>query len=324
MFARILLAAGIQEDIRNIIVMDGISVGPASDIDLPTHWTDRIGSLRMGRLQECGLAIDVKRQLAESEAIQGEVEIVQQRAKLAFLGVLLAANFVTRWPPILFWGSYKEHGKDVHGMSSLPHPTHQPAAQLSTLGQKDLASAACLGRRLIQGVTNGKWRLNRMLNLYQRARCEPDELERIHQYVRTLDGAIKLPRGKGAKEFACRMTDLAGDQCQKLFGELYQRRNAIAHLREDELLASKDRKTRIRLLQDEHVCEFLSRATLARIVNDDTLCNHFGTAAAVDRFWDPACHSSSERRDIWGPPIDPCRALDGFNPSSHSDSDLGL
>jgi hypothetical protein len=220
-------------------------------------------------------------------------------------------------------GFMQQDRSSLRQVVSLAQPVHEPAKISSDLQQDHLATAARLGGQILRLRGSDFWRLNRVLHLYRQARCEQDPLERFHQYLRALEGPTKPPNQGGGttKNFVARMTELTDPAHTDLFKRLYDRRGAVEHLREHEILRDRSRAARIGLVEDAHFAEFTSRSVLARIVDNDHLWGHFGTADSTDRFWDL---DEAERRRIWGTPIDPSLALDGFDASMLSDEELGV
>ena len=104
-------------------------------------------------------------------------------------------------------------------------------------------------------------------------------------------------------------------------GELYDIRSDIEHLHEDRHLANFDRATRVRLVELEAISEWIARHCLARILLEPALARHVGSVAALDRVW---AKPETERRKIWGPPVDPQTPLVGFNFDRVTDEELGL
>ena len=104
-------------------------------------------------------------------------------------------------------------------------------------------------------------------------------------------------------------------------GELYDIRSDIEHLHEDRHLAIFDRATRIRLAQLEAVSGCIARQCLARILLEPALASHIGSLAALDHFWGKP---ETERRAIWGPPVDPEAPLACFNFDRVTNGELGL
>ena len=321
-FARILLRTHVAEGLAQRNSDAGFSLGPAFAHELDGDWTTWLGSIRMEQLADSNLLIEAELPSRAPEILDQDSEDVGRLAHQAFMGLLLARNFVTFAAPTLLIGARWSRGSSVRKVVSLPQPVHEPAEISSDLQQDQLALAVRLGDKIVRMSDRRLWRLNRSLHLYRQARCEPDGLERLHQYVRALEGAIKPPnKGGTTQNFVLRMADLAGEQHADLFKRLYERRGAVEHLREHEILADYSREARLGLVRDEHAAEYLSRMVLARIVGNDRLSEHFGTADAVDTFW---ARDAAERREIWGAPIDPLQAHQGFDPEMLSNDDLNL
>lgn len=321
-FARILLQTHVAEGLAHKNSDAGFSLGPAFAHELDGDWATWLGSIRMEQLADSNLLIEAELPSRAPEVLDQESKDVGRLAHHAFMGLLLAKNFVTFAAPTLLIGARWSGGSSVRQVASLPQAVHWPADISSVLQQDQLVLAVRLGDKIVRMSERRLWRLNRSLHLYRQARCEPDGLERLHQYVRALEGATKPPNKGGTTEnFISRMADLAGEQHADLFKRLYERRGAVEHLREHEILADCSREARLDLVRDEHAAEYLSRMVLARIVGNDRLSEHFGTADAVDTFW---VRDAAERREIWGAPIDPLQAHQGFDPEMLSNDDLNL
>ncbi len=321
-FARILLRTHVQEGLARAHGGTGFSIGPALECELDDSWADWLGSIRMKQLARCNLVIETQLPSSAPEILDHESQLVGRMVNNGFVGLLLAKSFIAFAPPTLLIGGQWSGGSSVRQIASLPQPVHDIADCAPDIDQAALSVAVRLGGRLAELEKRKLWRLNRSLQLYRQARCEPNGLERLHQYVRTLEGATKPPNNGGTtRNFIKRMGDLAGEQHTDLFRRLYDLRGAVEHLREHEILADATREARLELVKNERIAEFLSRTILARIVGCDQLPTHFGTADAVDRFW---ASEEAERRALWGPPIDPIQGLQGFDPDLISNDQLSL
>lgn len=321
-FARILLHTHVPEGLMREDGGTGFSIGPAPACGLDASWATWLGSIRVEQLAQCNLVIQAELPSGTPDILDHESELVERMAHTGFMGLLLAKNFVAFTSPTLLVGGQWSGASSVRQVASLPKPVHDPADIAPDIDQDRLELAVRLGDRLARMSARKLWRLNRSLHLYRQARCEPNGLERLHQYVRALEGATKPPsKGGTTQNFIARMADLAGEQHADLFRRLYERRGAVEHLREHEILADETREARLGLVKDERIAEYLSRTVLARIVGDDHLPTHFGTADAVDAFW---ARDTTERRELWGPPIDPMQALQGFEPDMVSNANLSL
>jgi hypothetical protein len=106
-----------------------------------------------------------------------------------------------------------------------------------------------------------------------------------------------------------------------MMGDIYDVRSAVEHLHENRYLEVFDRTIRLDLLKKEAMVEHVARAALARILVDDTLWGHFANTPALAKFW---ALTPSERRGIWGDPIDPLDAIADFDPKYIHDGLLGV
>lgn len=74
-------------------------------------------------------------------------------------------------------------------------------------------------------LSGGHWRLFRTLALYVEARTISDNLERLHQYCRCIEGLI-LPRaGDTKRQFKSRTELFIGPRHHKLMDAMYEARN---------------------------------------------------------------------------------------------------
>jgi hypothetical protein len=157
---------------------------------------------------------------------------------------------------------------------------------------------------------SNRWRLNRVLYLYAQTRTEQDNLERIHQYARCIDGLILCDPGKSANQFKSGSELIIGPHYHELMGEIYEVRSAVEHLHEDRYLDPFSRAGQVDLTKKGAVIEHIARTTLARIVLNDQLWLYFTSKTTLAEFW---AKPAAERQAIWGPPIDPLHALVDFD-----------
>jgi hypothetical protein len=172
------------------------------------------------------------------------------------------------------------------------------------------AIAGQLERLMATRQGSNRWRFNRVLQLYAQTRTEQDNLERIHQYTRCIDGFVTTGPGQARKDFKNRTELFIGPRHQVLMGEIYDVRSSVEHLHEDRYLDSLARETQVDLTKKEAIVEHIARTALARIAHNESLWQHFTNKAALARFW---AKTAAERQAIWGDPIDPMDALAEFD-----------
>ena len=96
-----------------------------------------------------------------------------------------------------------------------------------------------------------------------------------------------------------------GPRHHDLMGEIYDVRSAVEHLHENRYLEGFDRKVRLDLLKKEAIVEHIARTSISRIIENSALWPHFANTTSLGAFWSLP---DTERKKIWGEPIDPMAA----------------
>ena len=129
--------------------------------------------------------------------------------------------------------------------------------------------------------------------------------DRLHGFVRALDGVVKTEQRKGRKQFVRRCQLFTGKTYsnERLLNELYQLRNAIEHLRgfESEMgeYPQTDRQELLR--KRAYQAELLSRFVFTHILKSEQRTELFADDDAVDRFWQETEDTNSA---WWGETFD--------------------
>jgi hypothetical protein len=173
---------------------------------------------------------------------------------------------------------------------------------------------------VVADTSRSHWRFYRALTRYVETRSLRDDMERLHQYCRCIEGLIMAQPCKALKQFKSRTELFIGPRRHDLMGEMDEVRSAVEHLHEHRYLEKFDREVRLGLLRKEVVAEHIARTTLARIAGNDAILRHFANSTALEPFW---ALTPQERREIWGDPVNPDDALAGYDPRYISDGQLG-
>ena len=94
----------------------------------------------------------------------------------------------------------------------------------------------------------------------------------------------------------------------------------MEHLHDNRYLEGFDRATRLDLVKKEAITGHIARTALARIIRNPALWPYFANTASLASFW---ALPQTDRRRIWGDPIDQLDALADFDPRYIHDSLLG-
>ena len=103
-------------------------------------------------------------------------------------------------------------------------------------------------------------------------------------------------------------------------GEIYDVRSAVEHLHENRYLEGFNREMRLDLLKKEAIVEYIARTSISRIIENPALWAHFANTTSLGTFWSLP---DTERKKIWGEPIDPMAALADYEPKYIHNGVLG-
>lgn len=295
-----------------------------ASFDVPTEWRKWLGSIRVDEVAGCNLLLGSKLTSSTPDILDGENQTLETRVWYFYVGLLLSAMFSPSHRPILITGARRDGAIGIRQYKDIDLPVPQVFRPYRAIFAADILSAAHLGKQLDEmqttAASGGLWRFFRTLHIYIETRTVKELLDRIHQYCRCIDGLILPDIGKTRRQFKSRTELFIGPGHHDLMGKIYDIRSHVEHLHENRYLEVFDRTIRLELLEYEIVIEYIARTALARIVSQAALWRHFGNTAALKRFW---ALESTERRKIWGSPIDPLAPLEDFDPSYLHDGHLG-
>jgi hypothetical protein len=334
-FAIVGLNVQIDRNLGTVNLPEGLTALPKAAFELPDYWRNWLGTLRSEEVEECTMFLVAKMLAKEPSILDAENQLLQDRVTDWYNGLMLVTKFFQYHDAFLASGSREKDDVDVRHFEAWQPPQRSVLDENSPIRREELELAALIGAHL--GNFKGPWqpdhwRLLRCLGIYQKGRCDQDILNRIHQFVRCIEGLIAPKKigesdatGKQNKQstkaqFKQRTELFVGARHNVLMSDLYETRGEIEHLHEYRYLNQYDRAKRVRLVKLEVISEWIARDCLARILLDSALTAHFGNVVALDRFW---AMDETDRRAVWGAPIDPVAPISDFRFDNVNDAALG-
>jgi hypothetical protein len=290
---------------------------------LPDHWKEWLGSQRVEAVESCSTFLAVKMQASYPGVSDGDDQKLRVAVGHWYFGILLTGRFLNLDDPFFIAGSRYKGDVDVRQFEVL-HPTGRGIIEhYPVLETEHIERAASIARTLESlsaagGASN--WRLFRCLAIYRDGRSKNDVLDRLHQFVRCIEGLIASGQGEGEKKFKSRTELFIGPKHHDFMGQLYQLRGHIEHLHENQHLETFDRDVRIEIATKEAVSEHIARNCLLRILENSELQRHFGNVDTLRAFWQL---EKDRQVAAWGRPIDPFEVMNSFSFDHVSDHDLG-
>jgi len=292
--------------------------------DMPEHWREWLGTIRTEEVERSDLFLLSKMRSQTAEIVDAETAELKYRAGHFYAGFLLVGPFAPAHRPVMLAG-YRQNGvinvrsQDDYEPAIPSIVQHHPPVTLA-----DLQLAARIATQIaaieVSQLPGGHWRLFRVLHLYLEARTIRDNMDRLHQYCRCIDGLIVSKQGEAQKQFKSRTELFIGPRHHTLMGDTYAVRSDIEHLHENRHLEVFDRNARLELVKKLEMMEYIVRSALVRIILEPQLWPHFANTQALQAFW---AFDNQQRRALWGPGTNPTDALADFEPRYISDAELG-
>lgn len=323
-YALVGLNVAVGDDVRPGLVAEGLWVVTGSQFQIPSHWKEWLGTIRVEEVEASNLFLVSKLRSQTPDILDGENVSLQRLVSLFYAGLLLSSPFSTAHKPVILTGSCRNGEVDIRQQGEFEIPTPCEFQHFDTLTAEDIERGAHIAGKIRafeqSDLPGGRWRFLRVLQLYQETRASIDILERLHQYSRCIDGLILPDIGKTKQQFKNRTELFIGPRHHDLMGEIYEVRSVVEHLHENRYLEDFDRNVRLDLLCKEAIVEYIARTSIRRVVENSALWPHFANTTSLGNFW---ALSTAEQRKIWGEPIDPLAALANYDPQFIHDGILG-
>ena len=149
-------------------------------------------------------------------------------------------------------------------------------------------------------------RLRRSIDALTKGSAEPHlQDERIHQFVRSLEGLILPKIGKTRAQFIRRSLTFvtANRDPSEALGQIFDVRSKVEHLHNalDALPGATSQEKENLLYRRARQVDRLARFAISRILENDTLRGIFRTDAGIAGFWQKR---DDERAQLWGGRLD--------------------
>jgi hypothetical protein len=299
--------AGVARELRTAIDLgDELWVLFEPPFELEGHWREWLGTVRAEYLSRANLVVLAHHASATAEVMDAENETLTKKCFSVFYALFVAEVFHHDGGLIL-------SGANVHGTVNVRHvsnlenfyrPNGVNTARVdAALIQR--ASEIASGMRAVHIPGRHSQRLHRGFQAWIGGAKEFYGQDRLHQFVRAVEGVIKPAIGQSKRQFVHRGQVLAGNSgaVVKLLGELYDLRGLAEHLHPfDSVLTTYPVSDRESIaLQRAYQAQILASHVYERIFSTPNLHRTFGTDGAIDAFW---AQTWAQQTQAWGQPID--------------------
>jgi hypothetical protein len=283
----------------------GVSAHPACPIELPAHWREWLGTLQAEVITGANLLIAIEMPSQTPTILDAETQLLDRRLTAMWRGLSLQGVPTYQQAKILLGGVDDRGETSVRRVSTPVTAYRHQFGESLDVSSTVLASAKRFADRIdhVYGAVPDFRRVRAGFTALNKGIEEHTAAERLHQFVRAMDGLMKLPQGAGRREFTNRgPTFVTGTGLNGILEQLYLLRNTQEHLNEFRAVIPAptqrefDRITSLRAYQAEQA----ALASYRRLFDGGPL-NDFLTEASIDAFWRL---DEAERRRRWGAAFD--------------------
>lgn len=322
-FALIGLQVATDNSLSDRRIAEGLEAYTSLSLDMPGHWREWLGAMRIEEIEASTLILVSRRKSDAPKILDGENQALSRKVARWLTALQLACPLNSFDDPIKASGCLVDGNLDVREVATL-HRFSDSIIDLRTeVSVEHLVDAAfivevleCLSRN----PGPQPWRLMRCLEIFQKARTLSDPMDRIHQFVRCIEGLLATTAGNSRRYFKSRTELFVGPSHHDVMGAIFDMRSEVEHLHEDESLADFDRAKRLEISKMEVMVSELARHVLHRIFSVPDLALRLGSKKLLDDFW---ALEAATRQAIWGPPYNLKLPLEGFRDEWISDRELG-
>ena len=221
-------------------------------------------------------------------------------------------------------GAHREDGIDVRSVGRLTQPSHTVGAPVRRVDETRLRQAVDLYDSLVDLFADDQQaRIRRAVHAFYRAIQERDAKEKLHQFLRVVEGFVFPDTGNTGRRLRSRTELFIGPGHHPRVTLWFEARSAIEHLNDvdDVFPGASVRERRLALLRNAVEVEALARYCLNRFFLRRDLWAWYESDQRIEDFWalDPA-----DRLTLWGDPLDIAAVSREFDPRFIDDHDLGL
>ena len=304
MYALIGLAVKLEDTSSGQIAPD-LWAFTENEFEIPSNWQEWLGRFRVDDIGRSNLFLLCKIEKPQG-AFDRSFKLAQRRVMNFYSGLLLSSMFSPAEQPFLFAGEGTNGEVLINRWEEIRRPVECHPSPYPEIPRRSIKQAADIAQNLNEiwtgePPTRDILRLARVATIYSNARCMDDPLDRIHQYVRCLEGFIVPKIGNTKQDFKKRTGQFIGERHAQRMGEIYNIRSKVEHLKEVQFLEVSKLEIKPEVLGKEVFIEQAARETLEHIISRKGLWKHFGNEEALECFW---CLPDEERKDIWDQPAD--------------------
>ena len=269
-------------------IQPGLSLTSALPVELSDWWAGVLGSSEAENISKCFLWITAKESSNSLGILDAENRKLLNESFWFLRSFLLSGPTELIEQPYMATGASSAQKADVRQVSRLDASLFGAGMPSDIVDDERVSRAKSIHavlRPLYETKTHS--RLKRAIQAFEDGTKQQGLGQRLHDFVRAVDGVMKLPRGKSRKLFVNRAGQICGDCFESDAGMLYDLRSVDEHLHPlNAALDAIDVKT---ALIESHrltaAAETFARSLLSRVLLSPDVLAHYEKDSGIDQLW---------------------------------------
>ena len=267
-----------------------------------SHWRESLGNFRADELENANLYLGCKMQSKTPEVLDNENEDLGQKVLCFYWAVHLTDFLITNSRPLSCTGCLVGPGLNVRSVGQMAYPqaTDGTPLECARLDSTRLLRSAELASKLYLIYDSEDFRrFKRIFSSFTRGINEKITQNRLHYFVRCIEGFIIPEIGEAKSKFKSRTELFIGPKYHDVMGELYDLRSLAEHLHDvlEYYKEGSKKQKLLKLYRRTFEAEALARYCISRLVSNAELWCYFKNEDSLKDFWKLDLVNS---KTLWG------------------------
>jgi len=299
-FAIIALGGNVWHRIETVCTNVG-SFTRVPPVSLDDFWKTKLGELRHDRFMDPDLCLVVTRPSKSPGVLNREDAEVARECRLLRVGLAITTQYFKNADGIggvAVSGAHERHGCTVRSCGTVGPLPPFPETKSVQLTEPDMLRAGVFAEALNALDTSS--RLARAVGCFMSGMEAWSAAQRVHQFVRCVDGIIQPRKSNSRKDFVSAVGSvLAGGQ-ESVLEEIYEIRSAEEHLRDprEEVDGPTIAERQATLSTRAFQAEVIARHLLSRVLEVPELRRVHAVESDAEKYW------RGSNRNVWEMPLD--------------------